>query len=105
MGNKNLKKVIIPASVTVIGKNAFKDCQKLKSIVLPPNVKKVCNSAFKGCSSLKNVTIESSKIKNIEKNSFKNLAKGVVIKIPKAKKAVYKKMLTKSGYKGTIKSV
>ena len=105
MGNKNLKKVIIPASITVIGKNAFKDCQKLKSIVLPPNVKKICNSAFKGCSSLKDVTIESSKIKSIEKNSFKNLAKGVVIKIPKAKKTIYKKMLMKAGYTGKIKFV
>ncbi len=102
-GNKNLKKVTIPDSITVIGKNAFKDCQKLKSIVIPSNIKKICSSAFKGCSSLKKVTIKSSKIKSIGKNSFKNLANGVVIKIPKAKKTVYKEMLKKTGYTGTIK--
>ena len=47
-GLKSLKQVVLPETVTEIGKNAFKACKALESINLPANVK--CDKKlFKDC--------------------------------------------------------
>lgn len=45
-GCKNLKEVILPESLDVIGGNAFRNTASLKSIVIPKNVKEIANYAF-----------------------------------------------------------
>ena len=49
--------VIIPDTVTVIGKQAFGDCRKLESITIPDSVKIIGDRAFTLCDSLTSVTI------------------------------------------------
>ena len=55
-------KVIIPASVTIIGERAFYNCEKIKSIELPKKLNSVGNYAFSGCSSLESLTLPESLI-------------------------------------------
>lgn len=102
-GNKKLTKVTIPDTVTVVGKNAFKKCTSLKSIKLPLHLTTIKASAFTSCKALKKVSMKSTEVSSIGKSAFKGIAKKAVITVPKAKKAEYKKLLKKSGYKGTIK--
>ena len=82
---KNVKKVVIPKKVkyagvsykvTMIGKNAFKNCKKLKTL-----------------------TIKSTSIKSIKKSAFSGCKKTVNVKLPKSKAKVYRKMLKKAGLK------
>lgn len=82
---KNVKKVVIPKKVkyagvsykvTMIGKNAFKNCKKLKTL-----------------------TIKSTNIKSIKKSAFSGCKKTVNVKLPKSKAKVYRKMLKKAGLK------
>ncbi len=47
----------------------------------------------------KKVTIKSKAVQSIGGNAFKGIAKKSVVKVPKAKKAAYKKLLKKAGYK------
>ena len=67
------------------------------------NVEVIDAKAFKGCKNLKTFTIKSKKVEKIGKNAFKGVPKDATVKVPKAKKAEYEKMLRKAGYKGKIK--
>lgn len=47
-GCKNLKEVILPETLEIIGVSAFKNTASLKSIVIPKNVKEIAGYAFEG---------------------------------------------------------
>lgn len=102
-GNSKLTSVKLSNNIAKIGKSAFTRCAKLSSITIPKNVTQIGNNAFKHCKKLSKVTFKGTKIKKVGKNAFKNVSKKITIKVPKGKKAAYKKLLKKAGYKKTVK--
>ncbi len=92
--------------VTGMKKNA-------SSVTIPKTVKlesysykivKINNNAFKGKSKIKKITIKSTTITSVGKNAIKGINKKATIKVPKSKKAAYKKLFKKStGYVKTMK--
>ncbi|MDO5146951.1 MAG: leucine-rich repeat protein [Eubacteriales bacterium] len=100
--------VTIPASVTVDGKkyevtsiatNAFKNNKKLKKVVIPSKISKIGKNAFLKCKNLKQVVIKTKKLKakSVGVNAFKNISPKAVVKVPKGKARVYKKILRARG--------
>ena len=59
---RSLSEIVIPSSVTSIGKGAFSYCASLSEIVIPSSVTSIGKSAFNGCSSLKYISIPKSVI-------------------------------------------
>jgi hypothetical protein len=55
-GNENIRTVVIPLGVELIGSTAFAECTNLESVIIPDSVTEVGNSAFRGTISLKSVT-------------------------------------------------
>ena len=55
-----LKKINLPNSTTIIGRNALSDCRSLTSITVPNSVTSIGIQAFSGCSGLTSVTIPNS---------------------------------------------
>lgn len=53
----DLKNVVIPDTVVVIGYGAFRQCKGLETITIPQSVRFVENLAFYGCDNLKKITI------------------------------------------------
>jgi hypothetical protein len=56
----SLTRVLIPASVTSIGNEAFHSCVNLASVSLGSNVTSIGDSAFAGCNRLTSLTIPDS---------------------------------------------
>ena len=56
-GCKSLASVVIPDSVTEIGKGAFSGCAALSSVVIPDSVTEIGNVAFEDCTALASVVI------------------------------------------------
>ncbi len=59
-GNEEIKKVIIPNTVTKIGNSAFNECSNLTEVTIPSSVTSIGNWAFEQCSNLTKITIPSS---------------------------------------------
>ena len=73
--------VVIPASVTEIGYNAFSQCKNLKTIDIPSSVTIMGDFAFQGCSSLEKINIPNG-VKSIGEDVFYNCTSLKTIDIP-----------------------
>ena len=88
----------VKAKVTAIDKNVFKKAKKkLTKVVISANVTTIGKKAFAGCKKLKKITIKSKKLRSVGKKAFKGISKNAVIKVPKAKKKAYTKLLKNKG--------
>ena len=67
--NPNLTKVTLPSTITNIGNNAFRQCEKLESINLPEGLLTIGDSAFYCCEKLETADIPST-VTSIGKSAF-----------------------------------
>ncbi|MCR5623956.1 MAG: leucine-rich repeat domain-containing protein [Lachnospiraceae bacterium] len=85
-------------NVVSIKSGAFKGCKKLKKIVIT-NQKTIGAKAFYGCKGVRRVTITGKALKKVGGKAFYGTHKKAVIKVPKAKKKAYTKLLKNKGIK------
>ncbi len=69
LNGKEITDLVIPNSVTSIGKSAFSSCTGLTSVTIGSSVTSIGNSAFSGCSGLTSITIPNS-VTSIGNNAF-----------------------------------
>lgn len=79
--NCKFENVIIPNTVTSVGKSAFSSCEKLQTITISNRLRELPEFIFSSCSELNNVEIPSS-VKKIDDRSFVNCYKLKSITIP-----------------------
>ena len=80
-GNRTLKSVTIPDSVTSIGESAFAGCTSLAGVVLPDSVAYIDGSAFANCTSLASIAIPDS-VTSIWDSAFANCTSLASVTIP-----------------------
>ena len=59
-GYASLQNIILPETLTAIGKNAFQRCSGLETVILPGRLCSIGDYAFAGCSALKEISIPDS---------------------------------------------
>ncbi len=79
----DIESVIMPDSVTVIGREAFKDCKKLHTVILSKGLETIGESAFMGCTALISIELPNS-LKTIVNYAFYQCSSLKKIKIPKS---------------------
>ena len=68
---KNLEKIELPSTVTVIPNRAFYECGSLKEVIIPDGVTTIGSGAFELCVNLENINIPASLLE-IKASAFKN---------------------------------
>ena len=68
---ENLHKVILPAGLKIIGEAAFSHCTSIDKVIFPEGLEEIGKNAFLGCIGLKSV-VWSKKLKSIGDNAFEN---------------------------------
>ncbi len=89
-GNKKLTSIHID-SISVIGKECFKNCINLKSVWLSDTVTEIKASAFEGCTNLEYVYLSDS-VRKIGNYGFKNCKKLEYVTIPQGVKRLSDKV-------------
>ena len=72
---KNVTHVIVHESVTVIPRDAFRECRDLKEVILPEGLLEIGWRAFGGCTSLVNIKFPST-LRDIGIWEYSSLVRG-----------------------------
>ena len=68
---EEIKELIIPNSITIIGNGAFSGCSSLNKISIPDSVKEIGSGAFRGCVNLNEVNLpENENFKTVQSYCF-----------------------------------
>lgn len=91
--------------VTAIAPNAFKNNKNLKTIIIPATVRSIGKQAFAGCKNLKSIIIRTPYLtkKSVGAKAFKGISLKAVIKVPKKQLKAYKKLLKTKGVAKSVK--
>ncbi len=104
---ERLTKIIIPDSVINIGDRAFRGCTGLTEITIPDSVTSIGESAFRGCTGLTEITIPDS-VTSIGKYAFSGCTGLTEITIPDSVTSIWAMAfsgctgLTEIHYSGTM---
>ncbi|MDE6656546.1 MAG: leucine-rich repeat protein, partial [Anaeroplasmataceae bacterium] len=100
-GCSNLTSIIIPDSVTSIGKNAFSNCQYLTSVTIGKSVTSIGDGAFSNCIRLASITIPDS-VTSIGNEAFYKCGNLTNITIPHSVTSIGKDAFESCGLKWNI---
>lgn len=81
LNGDEIKNLIIPNSITSIGKGSFYGCSWIGSVNIPNTINQIGEEAFWGCSSLTTLTIPNS-VTSISFNSFRECSGLTSVSIP-----------------------
>ena len=81
LNSKDLEYVILPTTLTEIGRSCFSGCINLKKIELPETLKLIGEYAFSGCQNLTEVTLPSE-LETINGHAFEGCEAIICIDIP-----------------------
>ncbi len=101
-GNKTVKSILIPETVTFIGQGAFENCAELENVNLPSKITIIDSYTFNECKKLKEITIPTG-VYYIGEKAFANCVSVKSIVIPASVTKIGKfAFMNFSGGQGTV---
>ncbi len=92
LGKKELKSVVIAASVKDIEKKAFYDCDLLEDVIIPAGVEEIKSQAFSDCDNLKSITFFGAP-KHLSRHALDDCDKLHYVIVPEGCGKAFKKAL------------
>ena len=86
---RNLRSVVIPNSVLIIGEEAFVESSTLQRVEIPNSVICICDDAFGDCKSLREIISYIEVPFEIPSKAFRNIASGAKLYVPYGTKSLY----------------
>lgn len=80
-GCSELRTVILPSTLNIIGEETFDSCTKLEGVIFPPNLVTVGASAYKDCRALPHFSLPGS-LEYVRASAFKGCSGLVAVTIP-----------------------
>lgn len=77
-----LKKLILPETITHIDEQAFECCTELMEFKIPDSLRTITNKCFRGCTNLMKVAFGNSSVTKIESNAFSGCSNLLEINLP-----------------------
>jgi hypothetical protein len=99
--NTSITYVSLPASLKVIGENAFKGCTSLREVNIPNTVKLIVDDAFSGCTQLRTVTSYITEPWDFNAK-FSNLPSDAILYVPAGYKAAYEAVSDWSAFSSIV---
>ena len=95
----------VKCQVTSIAAKAFVNNKKLTKVVIPACVRSIGKQAFSGCKNLKTIMIKTPYLtkKSVGAKAFKGIHEKATIKVPKKQKKAYQKILKSKGIGKNVK--
>ena len=81
IANKNITKVLLPATVTTIGKWAFSACHDLRVVNIPSGVTTIGQQAFASCLGLQSITLPAS-VRQVASRAFAECQSMLYVQTP-----------------------
>lgn len=78
---KALTSITIPNSITTIEDNAFENCMSIESVIIPNSVMQIGKCAFMGCSALRSIKL-SNNMKEISPATFNGCSTLSAVELP-----------------------
>jgi hypothetical protein len=91
-GRAGLTSIVIPESVTEIGRETFMNCTGLKTVVIKGKLKKIPEEVFRDCKTLETITLPTG-IGKIDTLAFKGCTALKTVYVPAKKGDYYKQRL------------
>ena len=83
----DISKVVLPSSVTQIGRGAFSNCKELTEIILPLGLESIEESLFKDCSKLSYIVVPQG-VRSIEEDAFRGCRNLSNVQLPESLKFI-----------------
>ena len=99
---KKWTSIILPNTVTTIGKNAFVSSPTLKEITIPASVTFIGETALASCTALESVTVLAETPISILEDRFKNTPSLTTLYVPKGSEAAYRSAPVWKDFKNII---
>ena len=87
----NLKEVVLPSTVTIIGNDAFQFCDSLRNVGMPDALQSLGAYSFEHCSSLSTIDIPDA-VEVINGYTFHNCNSLVSVKLPSSLKEIHEEV-------------
>lgn len=89
----------VEMTVSSIGEEAFSDLERLRKVIVAADITDIGKNAFKGSAKFSRLIIKTKGLKKVGKNIFKGVSDKLILEVPQKSLGAYRKLFKNKGIK------